>query len=1730
MTLTETDIAIVGYACRLPGASDPDAFWSLLSRGECVISEVQPDRWSKNRFGHPDRGVIGRSYTWAAGQIDDIWGFDPTFFGISPREAEQMDPQQRLLLQVVWEAFEHSGIAPSSIAGREVGVYVGASGMDYSHMLVVDPASGDTQSMTGNTLSIVSNRISYIFDLKGPSFTVDTACSSSMVAMHEALEAIRAGRIDTAVVAGVNVLLSPFAFIGFSRASMLSPTGLCRAFDAAGDGYVRSEGAVAIVLRRADVAEAAGNTLRSLVVGSGINSDGRTAGLSLPSGEQQAALLAQVYERYGLDPDDLAYVEAHGTGTRAGDPIEASALGGILGRRRALPLPIGSVKTNIGHLESASGLAGLLKAQMALEHGVLPPSLHFRNPNPDIDFAGLNIEVVDETRTLPAGDGPRLVGINSFGFGGANAHVVLREAPGTRAMSRPAAVGAAPVVQPPLVLSAQSRDALVAMAARYRDVIAAGDDLAAAKIASAAAWRRDRLDHRLVVVGTGRDQILAGLDDVIAGGRKTPVARTIQRTAPVAFLYAGNGSQWAGMGRAAYQTDTNFRLAFEAVNRRFMRVAGWSLITTLFSEDLEADIERTEVAQPLLFAVQVALTEALQKRGLRPDAVAGHSVGEVAAAWAAGALTLEQAVFLIHVRSTQQEVTRHLGGMAALLVSADQAREALAEPEFAGLELAGDNSPRSVTLSGRYDVIDAFAKYARKKRWALRKLKLDYPFHCALIEPIHHEIIRALSGLMPVAGEKTFVSTVTGDVIDTTELDADYWWRNVRQPVLFNTAVERLAGLGMRVFVEIAPRPVLQNYVGDTLAAVDHAGAILPSFGEDDAIGRDVVGEIVAAALANGAVIDDAAFFGAPVAGEVELPLYPWQNQQYRLNLTVEAHDVFGRDFDHPLLGSQPRAEGGPFIGNIDTSMLPWLMDHKVEESVVFPAAGFVEMALAAARHTFGEGPVEVLDLDILRPMLLDESVLRETRVDVDRDGHVIEISSRRRLSQDEWSLHVRARLARSPAPEAPRLALPDPLPAVSLDHDALYTLTKSFGLNYGPAFRRAVCVRPLGENAVCLELSDAEQAVLGDADYALHPTLLDATFHGLFHLIAETGDGRRDGSFLPVRIGETRVFSFGRTPAAAIIEVTKASVRSIEARFTLVDAEGVTIARLDGVRFKAVQLSRADDPDEFAFRLAFVRRADGDETGSTAPGRNPLAERAAALGLVRDMPEELGEAPLLIDAAARAVAFDVLRGLATADAIDPGARVAEGRLHASALPLVHRLLDAAVEDGAATETPTGWRLETETPYPDLGTLVATLLADHPRRIAEVGALTRVATLLPRRLREGLAAGLDETLPASLADHLETASDAARPLIDAIGTLADDLAAAWPRTRPLRILVTGAGAAEIALRLAARDARITSLAVTDVDSSRLERLRFAIDGAERIDVVAFADLGAAGPFEVILSCGGLGRAGDDGVAAKLRAVLAGGGSIVAAEPAPTFFADLVHGMSAAWWRAGFDRPTGRLRTASAWSQTLEAAGFDGIVSRGLVTPQVDAQLLVARNPTMLPGTALPEAKTDPVLVVAAGRAAATRSLADALCAVTAAAGRAVHLALADVQEDGVATLEPIDGGSDRDRLHGVLSSGTAKDLVLLPDLGATDPLSAVADATMVVHAILNGAMKPPARLWLVAPGGSGANAAARPHDPVAAALWGLGRVLMNEYPDIETRLVDFASAFAPSEAPAGLPR
>ncbi|MEJ8476129.1 SDR family NAD(P)-dependent oxidoreductase [Roseibium algae] len=1741
MASLTSDIDILGFSNRLPGANSSEEFWKLLSDGTCTVTTVKEERWPLARFGHPDKAALGKSYTWAAGQIDDVWGFDPSFFGISPREALQMDPQQRLLLQLVWESLEHANIKPSDIAGTNTGVYVGASSLDYHHRFLVDPANSDMQFMTGNTLSIVSNRISYIYDLRGPSFTVDTACSSSLVALHEAATALESGQIDTAIVCGVSLLLSPFAFIGFSRATMLSPTGLCQAFDANGDGYVRSEGGVAIVLRSKRAGKLKGTRSHAILSATGINADGRTVGMSLPSPYAQADLLREIYDGLGIPPKDLAFVEAHGTGTRVGDPAEAEALGTIIGQKRDAVLPIGSVKTNVGHLEPVSGLVGLLKAILSLKHNTFPKSLHFQNPNPDIPFEELNLQVAAESVALAPSDTPRLAGVNSFGFGGTNAHAVIAD--GEEETEDAAACNQAA----PLLLTARSQGALKELAKSYAALFETDDSVKAAHIAASTAHARDLLGERLIVHGDTCADKFAALNAYLedAAGPEVVSGEALRSSENIGFIFSGNGSQWAGMGQEAYQKDTAFQKSFEKIDHIFMGVAGWSLLTTLYSEDLESDIERTEIAQPLLFAIQVAVVESLKTRGIEPNAVAGHSVGEVAAAWCASALTLEQAVKVIHARSTEQEVVRDLGSMAALLLSAEKAKEAIRASGLPRIELAAVNSPRSVTISGDAESLDVFAKFARKNKWAMRRLNLAYPFHSALVDPIREPLRNALSGLSPKAPSIRFYSTVDTDA-ESPLLDADYWWRNVRQPVLFADAIMNMIDAGTGVLVEIGPKAVLGTYMNDALRGGGKKAKVLATLDQPGKKAKPVANPISVAAsgiVVNGGKVDLAAFVGPEPNSLADLPLYPWQNIEIKPAPTGEQiNAIFGHSW--PLLGSRLRKDTSEWFNHIDAESTKWLNDHKVEESVVFPAAGFTEMALRAALIWVDGETVELRDLDILRPMVIEPGETFETQVRISSDDHVIEILSRPRLQDSDWSLNVRGHFV-SVSNGSPTPWLKDnPAILSTLEHDELYEITRSFGLEYGPAFRRADKVVTHDPRNATVYLKPQHDAV-SKVKLCLCPTLVDSGFHGLFALLRNVEGIPEKTSFLPIRIGSLRLLKADTTPTCVHIKVTKASPRSIEATFEYHDAEGNVVARLSQARFRAVKLGRETLPNELIYRqiAAVLPDANRQSPVGSVIGES-FADFAARLDLSSDEPQDISEQSLLVEALGRTIAHETLWTFAKSGSLSPANLFADDTWHASARPLALSLLNWLADSNLAVEDvdTAQWALSDPSDGPGQMALMQAIAFEGSRHVAEAALLARLSTDLSKLLATGLKSSARELYASGLFEAYSTASPAAIALSNAQNALAANIVTGWPEEEAMRILIVGASSLDIAQTIDRKlDPRRMSAVVTDANDAVLGRAMRLWSGSTSTSFVEFDDdaIKETAPYDLILYASSLANMTGE-QHRSLSGLIARDGLILGAEYLPSPLTDLVMGVGSDWWgdSATADFPISR--QSANWTTTLAHAGFERVETVPLDSADAEVDLFAAR------AVALKADNDDEASIAAPEEAAATigkwliladaigpsRKLADALASGLKRDGGDACIAIPALSpEKAIEGLVHVDFDADPAHLKSLLAEAGGRVVHLMGAYdGANDALAAATLRSWSLTRLLNTIGADDASVTIVAPGGAQDLAGGTSHIAAQAAVWAYARVAMNEFPQTGVRLIDLSPDLEPGIAAVRLLR
>ncbi|HVH77550.1 MAG TPA: SDR family NAD(P)-dependent oxidoreductase [Stellaceae bacterium] len=1697
--MSEGSIAIVGASCRFPGGDGVDAFWQLLASGTDAVSEVDPERWSTRFYYHPNRGEPGKSYTWSAGLIAGIDLFEPSFFGISPREAAQMDPQQRLLLELVWHAIEDAGIPAAKLSGSSAGVYIGASSTDYSYLTLDDPASGDSYTMPGSTLSILANRISYVFDLRGPSLVVDTACSSSLVALHHACEALRAKRIPGAIVGGVNLLLAPYPFLGFCRASMLSRRGRCFAFDARADGYVRGEGGAVIILKPLEDALAAGDPIRAVILGSGVNSDGRTIGLSLPGEEAQASLLHAVYGRAGIAPDDLAFIEMHGTGTPVGDPIEAAAVGRSLGQSRREPLPIGSVKSNIGHLEPASGMAGLLKAALALDHGILPPTLHCETPNPSIAFDALNLRLVRDAEPIARAGAARYAGVNSFGFGGTNAHVVLAAPP-----RREAETERAPGM-PPLVVSARSEASLRRLARSWRDALAEMPAERTAAAARAAARRRDHHPHRLVALGTDRAATMRALADSLDDASPPPgiVTGTALREGKLAFVFSGNGAQWPGMAREAWRRSASFRAAVEDVDGVLRPGLGWSLAERLADGVDRETLSRADVAQPLLFATQVGIVRTLAGLGVAAAAHLGHSVGEIAAAWAAGALSLGEAGRVVLARSRCQQRTQGSGRMAALALAGDAAR-ALIEELQSPIELAALNASQSVTVSGSAGEIERFAEEAQRRGLVFRLLDLDFAFHSREMDPIRDELTASLAGLSCAAPRARLISSVTGDGIEAERLDPTHWWRNIRDPVRFAEAARRLIDEGHRIFLEIGPSPILGSYLNDALRVAGVEGRVLASLSRKER-DDDPFPEIAARCHVAGHDLTAAPAFDGP-ADPRGLPLYPWERETFWLDKTVEAADSANPSFDHPLLGFRRTGPVPFWLNHLDTHVLPWIADHAIEGMPVLPAAAMLEIALAAARCRSPDAAVlEAVDVELRRPLPFDKGRMRELRMLVGSEDGDFELASRPRLSPEPLTVHAVGRVS-SANDARPTLRLPSLAPnRRRLDAAMLYRLAEESGFHYGPQFRTVERVEIGGpEEAVAyLDPTPIDDAL---DRYLLHPALLDGALQALMALLADRRHELQGASFLPWRFGRVRVLApFGRVPRCARLRLKRIGVRSFSSDFALFDETGEPVAELIDCWFRRIELARRGAVEKRGLRVDLV------PLPLVEDGRGPdgVGEMLRRLIGACEPDQTRKEEALLLDATVAAAAQEALRRLVpTGSPFAIGELVDAGLLDPGSSGIVEYLLRLLERFGAATAVGPAWRLEPESDLPELSEVWRLLLAEAPDLVGELALVAGMVEDLPKTIAGGLKhsdAGL-----SPMAEHLVHASPASAAAIDFLCEALDRIAKLWPKGRMLRILEIGVGSGATARRVIDRLAQSGvefCYFATDADLERAARLSFPVKpsagaGASRWSERADALAGAT--FDIVLAINVCARLQLDATAfAKLYDLLAPGGSFLAVEPEPNPLWDVAFGQTAAWWQADAQADDASpLRSGETWRSIIEAAGFAfAETARVAAAPWPCAALWAGAQPR--PQADAAAAAAQPVAVTLVGGGAFAAALANCL----AGAGHRVCAA----PHGNAVSAAPGDAAPAGKAPQSVLF------LVETPD-PSNDPAEAAAHQIAALARLAADAAAVDARLWVVTCDAQQSTAPDRADGVVGAALWGFARTLMNEMPRLALRLIDLAGS------------
>jgi acyl transferase domain-containing protein/thioesterase domain-containing protein/aryl carrier-like protein len=878
-------IAIVGLGCRFPGADGPEAFWTLLVEGRDAVADVPADRWDNDAYYDPTPGAKGKMYTRKGGFLERVDLFDAGFFGVSPREAARMDPQQRLVLEVAWEALEDANIAPDSLSGSQTGVFVGISASDYARMQNSDPNLIDAYAGTGNAHSLTANRLSYFLDLRGPSIAVDTACSSSLVAVHQAMQSLRAGECALALAGGVNVILSPEVQMIFSHARMMSPDGKCKTFDASADGYVRGEGCGVVVLKPLSQAQADGDRIYAVIRGSAVNHDGRSNGLTAPNGLAQQAVIQQALANARLSAADIGYVEAHGTGTALGDPIEVDSLKAVLldGRDSSQPLVLGSAKTNIGHLESAAGVAGLIKTALMLHHRAIVPHLNFSEINPLIDLNGTPIEIATQGRTWARGGAPLRAGVSSFGFGGANAHVILEEAPTVAVGHETNADCERP--QHVLTLSAHTETALKRLAERYAAMLSSECCGNAADVCFTANTRRALFEHRLAVSGSTAIEFAEVLkafsanettDRLVAGA-----VRRGQRP-KLAFLFTGQGSQYAGMGRALYETQPVFRAALDRCDAILRGLREVPLLDVLYPKEvIESPIDETSYTQPALFAIEYALAELWKSWGIVPDAVMGHSVGEYVAACVAGVFDVEDGLKLIAERARLMGALPEGGAMVAVLTDRETVAAALAGYEDR-VSIAAANGPKNTVVSGEAYAIDALVQLFEAEKVTCKRLTVSHAFHSPLMDPMLDEFESIARGVKFSTPRIPVVSNLTGRLVaEAGVFDADYWRAHLRQAVQFDAGIRALHDAGYSLFLETGPAPVLS---GMGVRCLERGAATwLPSLskGKDD--WTVALGSLQKLFVA-GTPVDWRGFDVPYARNRVDLPRYPFERERHWLD------------------------------------------------------------------------------------------------------------------------------------------------------------------------------------------------------------------------------------------------------------------------------------------------------------------------------------------------------------------------------------------------------------------------------------------------------------------------------------------------------------------------------------------------------------------------------------------------------------------------------------------------------------------------------------------------------------------------------------------------------------------------------------------------------------------------------------------------------------------------------
>ncbi len=1217
-------LAIIGMGCRFPGeVNSPRELWNLLISKKNAIQTIPSDRWDVESFFAAEFRRAGKISVKRGGFIKDIDKFDAGFFGISPLEASRMDPQQRMLLEVSYEAIEDAGLSLNDLDGSRTAVFIGISAHDYGDLQNTPQERVNIGSHTnvGSALCINANRISYFYNLKGPSFAIDTACSSSLNAIHLACRSIWEGDADAAFAGGVNSILKPEPEMGFSKGGFLSPDGTCYSFDERSNGYIRSEGAGLVFIKPLSQAEKDEDDIYAVIRGTTVNQDGATKGISVPNPVAQQALLTEAYKSTGISPSDVQYIEAHGTGTFVGDPIETNSIGKIIGKNRQDKCYIGSIKSNIGHLEPASGIAGISKMALALKKGIIPPNINFQKGNPNIRFEEYNLEVPTEAIPWPSKkDNLQFGGVNSFGFGGSNVHIILQKYNPKKETQSLDNKG-------PLVctLSARSNDALTSLVQSYIEFLNDKNNTSNfSDICNGSAVRSSHHDIRLAVVAESKKELAENLQVYLNGETLTEIAegRSNEIKDKIVFVFSGQGPQWWGMGRELLEKEPLFKHHVEKIAKLLSKHADWSLIEELTKDEENSRISDTNISQPSIFAIQIALYEMWKDMGIEPKAVIGHSIGEVAAGYVSGALTLEQAVLLIFHRSRVQFKATDKGRMLAVGISHEEAKKLIKGKEDR-VSVGAVNGPSMVALSGNTDVIEEIAEELDKKDIFHRLLVVNVPFHSHHMEPLKDELLSSLGKFKTKPTRIPFYSTVEGRIVKGEDLTSAYWFRNVREPVLFTKAIEAQINDGFDTFIELGPHPIHAIGINDLLNSNKKKGLVIPSIRRKESEKRVFLSS-VGTLHTWGCKVNWKKFYGEGHA-KVELPRYPWQKESYWIE-TEEGKKVrIGKIEYHPHLKKQVSSarESNNILWDVDLDKrtYPYIEDHKVQGPIVFPGAGHIDLVIGAAQASFGEKFEYIEDLNFENALFLpDSGEPPQIQIDISHDSGDYFLYTRPKGKEAQWTMCSNGKMNH----------IGDKFKAIPVDLDDIRTRTTipvevkpmhdellESGLYLGPTFRAIKKLwRSDGHWESLSEIEVHESIHSEFFQFNIHPGVLDSCFQTVFGIFNERSDlSRKMGVYVPRHIDKIK---FYKKPSSFKMYV-HGKLREWTDEYALgelwiFDTDGSLIAEFHGFKSQYLKGSRGEqggEQEKWFYEYKWNMKPRADQLLRRNPGNylpNPLS------------------------------------------------------------------------------------------------------------------------------------------------------------------------------------------------------------------------------------------------------------------------------------------------------------------------------------------------------------------------------------------------------------------------------------------------------------------------------------------------------------------------------------------